>query len=112
MVLVFALLAAWFGFDMIERTGESRLWGHRPLGLFIGEDDAALLDLAPWLTRSPRKYRWLALSGLSALLLSAGFPDILLPFPGFMFGGLVPLLLIEREIAAARPQTGGGSGFR
>ncbi len=112
MVLVFALLAAWFGFDMIERTGAGRLWGHRPLGLFLGVAVAAIMALAPWLTRSSRKYRWLALSGLSALLLSAGFPDILFPFPGFMFVGLAPLLLIEREISAARPLTGGGSVFR
>ncbi len=73
---------------------EEKLWGHLPLLLFVG--GWASIVLLRW-NKHPKGLRWLALSTLSGVLLSVGFPPIPLPF--LMFIGWVPLLIAEHEIS-------------
>ncbi len=107
-----ALLAFWWGYDMLDRAGRGLLWGYRPLGLFLSVYFCLVALAAPWLAPDSRRYRWLGLALAGGVLLSLGFPDTGIPFPLFMFVGFVPLLQLERELAAARPRLGGRTYFR
>ncbi len=82
-----------------QRSLEDLLWGYRPLFLFLGVWGVVVFALEHTFTRSPRGLRWLGLSSLSGIALALGFPGII-PVPVLMFAGFVPLLMVEREIAA------------
>jgi apolipoprotein N-acyltransferase len=98
--------------NMCQRTAQALLWGYRPLLLFAAFWLGLVLLLAPTFSRDARRYRWLGLSSLSALLLALGFPDTGAPFPLLMFVGFAPLLLVEKEIASAYAKAAPGVVFR
>lgn len=87
---------------MAGRVGVQKLWGIRPLFLFLCAWGIFVLALGPRFSRYGKHWRWLGLSSLSGILLAVGFPDTLIPLPLLMFAAFVPLLVVEREIAAER----------
>lgn len=80
---------------MIQRTSEQLLWGWRPFFLLILVW-FAILVFADGKKVNTRHTRWLILSSLSGVILSAGFPPS--PMTPLMFIGFVPLLIMEQEI--------------
>lgn len=104
LILFLAALAVWLGYDMFQRTQQMLLWGLRPLFFFLSFWGVLMLLLAPRLSRygEDKGWRWLGLSTLSGVLLSLGFPDVLVPFPFLMFIGFVPLLWVEKEVSDQR----------
>ena len=101
VIILLLLISLWLGWDMLRLNQARELWGYRPLFFFLCAWGALVLLRAYRYATWPQRWRWLALSTLSALLLGVGFPGIL-PVPGLMFIGFVPLLIAEREISAAR----------
>ena len=101
VIILLLLISLWLGWDMLRLDQARELWGYRPLFFFLCAWGALVLLRAYRYATWPQRWRWLALSTLSALLLGVGFPGIL-PVPGLMFIGFVPLLIAEREISAAR----------
>jgi len=96
IVLITTLTAAaWVGYDMLQRTSEQLLWGWRPFFLLILVW-LAILFIADGKKENAQHRRWLILSSLSGLILSAGFPSS--PLTPLMFIGFVPLLIMEQEI--------------
>ncbi len=95
LLIVFALLCAYAGIDMVERGGMGQLWGYRPLLAFLSGWGALVLGIK-WFRND--RWRWLGLSTLSGVLLGVGFPD-LLPVPWLMLIGFVPLLIVENEVS-------------
>ncbi len=90
-ILVFGLST----YLLIERSTSQELWGHLPLFQFsafwIGIISVLCRKWKPTETRT----KHLALSILSAALLSLGFPPFLTPI--LLFAGFVPLLFILDE---------------
>ncbi len=110
-IIILALVAGWFGFDMLRRSQAEQLWGYRPLFCFLAGWGAIVLLRAYRYAKWPQRWRWLALSTLSGLLLGVGFPGIL-PLPWLMFFAFVPLLVVEREVAEARQGPARGEVMR
>ncbi len=92
----FALVALASGGYMWHLNSIDTLWGHLPLFFYVSVWAVIVLGLGNRYSRHPKNARFLALSTLSGVLLSVGFPP--LPFPFLMFVGFVPLLLLEKEI--------------
>ena len=81
---------------MIQRTEQELLWGWRPFFLMISIW-IAVLSLAKGFAKFPAQSdKHLALSSLSGILLSAGFPPS--PLTPLMFVGFVPLLILEDSL--------------
>lgn len=97
--LLLLSLTVWLGIDMISLGKEESLWGHRPLFFLLGAWGTIVLwwVLAQSVRKKPVSWRRLGLAGLSALLLSVGYPGFL-PFPFLLFVGFIPLLILEKEI--------------
>lgn len=92
-------VAAWSGWEMWTLYQQEKLWGHWPLAFFCGFWlFVKLLGTARW-QKQTSKWRWLGLSTLAGLFLSAGFPPS--PFTFLMFIGFVPLLTVEKEITSS-----------
>lgn len=94
LIALLALICAYFGYDMVQRSQQELLWGYRPLFCALAGWGALVLTVkffagGPW--------QRLGLSTLSGVLLGIGFPDIL-PLPWLMFVGFVPLLLLEAKL--------------
>ncbi len=96
LLIAFALISAYLGYDMVQRGQQELLWGYRPLFCFLAGWGAIVLA-AKWFSKNP-SWRGLALSSASGLLLGIGFPDIL-PIPWLLLVGFVPLLLLEHEVS-------------
>jgi apolipoprotein N-acyltransferase len=75
------------------------LWGWWTFGFL-----SAFWTLIVFLRFKKYNTRWLALSSLSGLFLSLGFPNS--PFTLFMFVGFVPLLFIQKEISESKSREG------
>jgi len=99
LLAVFGILAIAMTWNMALRSQEELLWGYRTQVLFLALFFFFLLLVQPVWLKKGKPWRWLSLSGLSMLLLSIGFPDILFPFPFLLFLGFIPLLIIEKEIS-------------
>lgn len=90
------VMTAFSGWRMYDLFMDQDLWGHLPLFLFVG----LFIFIVGLVFRKKRRHvhhrRWLALSMISAALLSLGFP----PFPTTftILIGFVPLFFIEREV--------------
>ena len=98
ILIVLLLIVSWLSYDMINLYFEQKLWGRRPLFLFIGIWAAFILLVEKRMTKTTSKsWRWLGFSTLSGLLLALGFPTFPLTF--LMFIAFVPLLKVEKEIA-------------
>lgn len=102
LILLLAAISVYLVYDMSHRYEAMMLWGYRPVVLFLAAWGAIILAVGPWYSRYEEKWRWLGLSTLSGILLSIGFPDVLLAFPFFMFIGFIPLLVVEKEISDKR----------
>jgi apolipoprotein N-acyltransferase len=102
LIILLSALAVWLGYDMFDRTQQAMLWGMRPLFFFLSIWSVVVLLAGPRISPYGKSWRWLGLSTLSGLLLSLGFPDVLVPFPFLMFVGFVPLLWVEKEISEQR----------
>ena len=89
-------VAGWVGYDMIRQTDEELLWGWRPFFLLIFIWSAVLI-IADGSKANAQHRRWILLSSLSGLILSAGFPPS--PITPIVFIGFVPLLILEQEIS-------------
>jgi len=99
LIIVLALLCAYLGYDMLDRSSRQLLWGYRPLFCFLAGWGSLVL-LAKFFSKNA-SWRGLGLSSLSGLLLGVGFPDVL-PIPWLMLAGFVPLLLLEQEVCDER----------
>ena len=75
------------------------LWGWWTFGLLT-----AFWVLLVFLRFNNYNRRWLALSSLSGLFLSLGFPNS--PLTPFMFVGFVPLLFVQKEISEGKKREG------
>ena len=111
LIILLALIAAWFGYDMARLGQAKQLWGYRPLFCFLAAWGAIVLLRTYRYAKWPQRWRWLGLSTLSGILLGVGFPDII-PVPWLMFIGFVPLLIVEREVAEARKGAARGEVMR
>jgi len=103
IVLLLLALAVWVGIDMHHLYQDALLWGYRPMWLFLATWGAFILLIGSRFSRYDATWQWLGLSTLSGVLLAVGFPSTIAPFPFAMFVGFVPLLIVERAIAARRP---------
>ncbi len=100
LLLAFGGLATLMGWQMYSRFQMDELWGHRPLFFYLGLMGFILMLFAYQFNRQEKGWQMLGLSLLSGVLLSAGFtPSPLFPL---MFIGFVPLLFVERMIAAQK----------
>lgn len=88
------------GWYMFSLWGKETLWGHLPLLFFLSAWTSIVLLFWKKYTAHPKGLRWLGLSTLSGLLLSAGFPP--LPLTPILFVAWVPLLIVEHEISEER----------
>lgn len=99
------LLAAALGIviKLISLTGEQRLWGYRPLWMYLFGWFGLVLLIAWRRERQGKVFHWrrVGLATLSGLLLALSFPGFL-PFPWLLFVAFVPLLLLHRELETAR----------
>ncbi len=102
LLAVFGFLAIAMTWNMALRSQEELLWGYRTQVLFLAIFVFLVLLVRPIWLKKGKPWRWLSLSGLSILLLSIGFPDILLPFPFLLFLGFIPLLIVEQEISETK----------
>ncbi len=94
-------LAGWLLFGlaacaMFARVQAELLWGYWPLALYFG----LWLGVVGLAVRKPesRHLRNVALSTASGFLLGFGFPGYL-PVPFLLFFALIPLLLVQRQLA-------------
>jgi hypothetical protein len=84
------------------RMSQLPLWGHLPLGFFIGAWLVIVASLRFFWT-DPERKRWFLLSTISGLLLSIGFPP--LPFPVILFIAFIPALIVQQQIEASDSKT-------
>ncbi len=97
-LLVFTLVVALgTGWRMLHLYQNETLWGHLPLFFFLSVWLSVVFLFWNSFTRHPKGLRWLALSSLSGVLLSLGFPPLPLTF--LLFIAWVPILLVESEIS-------------
>lgn len=102
-LLAITLLATiGLGWRMFTLWQNETLWGHLPLAFFLFAWASIVLFFWKKHTRHPKGLRWLGLSTLSGVLLSAGFPP--LPLTPLLFVAWVPLLIVEHEISEERRQ--------
>ncbi len=92
--LLVAIATGWRMFSLYE---QKELWGHLPLFFFISIWASVVFIFWKKYTRHPKGLRWLALSTLSGILLSLGFPPLPLTF--LLFIAWVPILVVENEIS-------------
>lgn len=95
---VLILIAAWTGWDMINRGNQELLWGYRPLVLFLSLWAFIVLGRRFTFKKLDKDWHLLGLSSLSGVLLAVGFPDVI-PIPLLLFVGFVPLLMVEKILA-------------
>ena len=98
-----ALLVGGTGYWMFQQYQDEKLWGHVPLVFLVSLWTLVVFLFEKKYTNGGNNWRWLGLSTLSGVILSAGFPPVPLTF--LMFFGFVPLLFVEKEIAEARVTT-------
>jgi apolipoprotein N-acyltransferase len=80
------------------RMSQLPLWGHLPLGFFIGAW-LVIVSTFSFFWKDTERKRWFLLSTVSGLLLSVGFPP--LPFPIVLFVAFIPALIVQQEIEAS-----------
>lgn len=101
------LLAAALGiaFKLFSLTVEQRLWGYRPLLMYLFGWSGMVLLIAWNRERKGKVFHWkrVGLATLSGLMLALAFPGFL-PFPWLLFIAFVPLLILEKEVSQARAQ--------
>ena len=101
------LLAAALGiaFKLFSLTVEQRLWGYRPLLMYLFSWSGMVLLIAWNRERKGKVFHWkrVGLATLSGLMLALAFPGFL-PFPWLLFIAFVPLLILEKEVSQARAQ--------
>lgn len=107
ITIITTLVSGWI---MYIRMAKEQLWGHWPLGLFLGGWLSIVLIFEPRFSPHPRHLRLLALSTLSGILLWLGFPTI--PLTTLMFVGFVPLLIVEKELCDYREEASKWSFFK
>lgn len=90
------LTVGYTGYEMKELYEEQLLWGHLPLFFLFGL--WGLIATIVSLLKKNFKAKYFLFSVASGLLMAIGFPG-LMPFPLFLFVGLVPLLMVEYFIA-------------
>lgn len=110
IALVGLVLGTWAGVSMYSRTQMELLWGYRTLGLFIGFWLFLAFAIAFFRAQSPHARKWMIWSSCSGLALGIGFPGYL-AFPLLLFGALMPLLWLERDIVKIKGKASGGVFF-
>ena len=101
LIGLFSIIALFSGYRMYSLVQVEELWGHLPLFFYASLWAITVLAFGNRYSKHPKNWRWLALSTLSGVLLSIGFPPI--PLTILMFIGFVPLLMIEKEISDDSP---------
>ncbi|MFK7981500.1 MAG: apolipoprotein N-acyltransferase [Saprospiraceae bacterium] len=99
ILAILAIIATVCGYQMWQLP----LWSHRPILLFTAVWGFIMVALADKYSKLPKNGRYLSLATLSGILLGFGFP--ISPLTPLMFVGFVPLLMIEKEIAAESEAT-------
>jgi apolipoprotein N-acyltransferase len=104
LLVISTLATALLGWRMYSLWQQEALWGYLPLAFFLTAWASIVLFFWKKYTRHPKGLRWLGLSTLSAVLLSAGFPPSYLT--PLMFIAWVPLLMVEHEISQQQETVG------
>ena len=89
--------------NLINLTAEQRLWGYRPLFMYL-LGWLGIVLLTAWLReRRGKVFHWdrVGLATLSGLMLALAFPGFL-PFPWMLFVAFVPLLILYQQVKTAR----------
>ena len=106
LAVVVAALGGWLSVLWQEET----LWGKIPLFFFVCLWALVVLLFEKKYSNQGKSWRWLALSTLTGVLWSLGFPPI--PMTFLMLIGLVPLLVVEHEISQSSVETDKWSVFK
>lgn len=98
-LLIIAALAFIGSAVQMQRLHQAdQLWGYLPLVLLLAAWVLGVGLMENRFSKSTSNKRWLGLSTLSGLLLWLGFPCM--PLTPLLFVAFIPLLIIEKEIAA------------
>ncbi|PHN07554.1 apolipoprotein N-acyltransferase [Flavilitoribacter nigricans] len=101
--LILLAIALGIAFKLFSLTVEHRLWGYRPLFMYLFGWAGIVLFIAWNRERKGRIFHWqrVGLATLSGLILGLGFPGFI-PFPWLLFIAFVPLLILEDAVDKAR----------
>lgn len=102
--LALLLLATALGIalKLFSLTAEQRLWGYRPLLMYVVGWAGIVMLIAWYREKKGKAFHWerVGLATLSGLLLALAFPGFL-PFPWLLFVAFVPFLILYQQIKQA-----------